>query len=219
MNIMKRIYFLLISLFFFQASFAKVTLCKGYYIALSGDSVACTFEIPTDRSINIPVYLELQKHVVCIDLRNGKKHNFAPKHLNKFVFDFDTTCMQFFSIPFGKKNAKLFVKKVISGYLTIYEYYTESEARPQDVGITVGYGGYNSGFGNGMYSVRTGVYQNFLLFKQGENMTLIDGLNFKAALSNYFEDAPELADKIRKGEYTKKMVNTIGEVYNLNHSK
>lgn len=192
--------------------FALVSKCKGYYIGVLNDSVACEFDIPIDRSVKTPIYLELQKRVICTVA--GRKQNLSPKKVTKFVFEFDSSKVEMCSIPFGRKDARIFAKKQTSGYLTIYDYYTESEARPQS-GYSY-YGAYGGGYGNGMYSVRTGIYQNFLMLKSGETkFVLIDGLNFKAAMSGYFSDYPELADKIKKGEYTKKMIRTIGDEYNL----
>lgn len=190
---------------------AKVTSCKGYYILLTGDSVACSFDIPTDRAVNQPIYLELQKRVIAIDQKDAKKHSFGPKHLKKYVFDFDTLHVEMHSIPFGRKGKPIFVKNEGVGFLTIYSYYSETEARPVDNGINFGY---SPSYGNGLYSVRTGIFQNFLMAKPNEKLAYIDGLNFKAAMSNYFADRPDLVEKIKNGTYTKKTIRLIGEDYN-----
>jgi hypothetical protein len=195
-------------------SFALVQKCKGYYIGLLNDSVPCTFDILIDRKIKTPIYLELQKKVVCVDDVGGKKHSFSPKKIKRFVFDFDTAKVEMHSLAFGRKNARIFAKREVNGYLCIYDYYTENEARSQQ-GVTI-YGAYGNNYGNGMYSVQTGIYQNFLMQKEGGAIGLIDGLNFKAGMASYFEDAPELAAKIKKGEYTKKMIQQIGMEYNTN---
>lgn len=193
-------------------SFALVQKCKGYYIGLMNDSIACTFDILIDRKLKTPIYLELQKRVVCVDSEGGKKHSFSPKKIKRFAFDFDTAKVEMHSLPFGRKQARIFAKQEVSGYLSIYDFYTENEARSQQ-GVTI-YGGYGNNYGNGMYSVQTGIFQNFLVQKDGGAIGLIDGLNFKAGMASYFEDAPELANKIRKGEYTKKMIRQIGMEYN-----
>ncbi|MBL0049521.1 MAG: hypothetical protein IPP32_15650 [Bacteroidetes bacterium] len=200
-------------------SFAKVTFCKGYYITLNGDSVSCTFTIPTDRSINIPIYLELQKSVIAIVESTQKKQRFKPKQLKKYAFTFDTLNLEFESIPFGKKNAKIFVKKSVSGYLSIYEYYSENEVRPQNFGSGMVFAPYNRSYVGGPTYAHIGIYQNFLMQKRGALMVFIDGLNFKAEMSNYFTDAPEIAAKIKEGQYTKKLIKKIGEDYNLKYSK
>ncbi len=217
MALRKYVFSLFITFLVSIPSFALVSKCKGYYISVNNDSVACTFDIPIDRSVKTPIYLELQKRVVCVQSATGKKLSLAPKKIARYVFDFDSSQVEMKSIPFGRKSARIFVKKEVSGYLTIYSYYTENEARPQS-GFTY-YGAYNSGYGNGMYSVRTGIFQNFLMQKEGGQVVLIDGLNFKAAMSGYFSDVPELAEKIRKGDYTKKMIRSIGNEYNINPVK
>jgi len=212
----KSLYILGLLLCLQQTVQAKITSCKGYYIMAAGDSISCTFDIPTDRSTNQPIYLELQKRVIAIDNGTAKKHSFGPKHLKKFVFDFDSLHIEIHSIPFGKKAKKIFVKNEATGFLTIYSYYSETEARPQDNGINFGY---SPSYGNGMYSVRTGIFQNFLMQKPNEQLAYIDGLNFKASMANYFVDYPELVEKIKKGEYTKKTIRAIGEDYNQHHGK
>jgi hypothetical protein len=193
-------------------SFALVQKCKGYYIGLMNDSIACTFDILIDRKLKTPIYLELQKRVICVDDVGGKKHSFSPKKIKLFVFDFDTAKVEMHSLAFGRKNARIFAKREVSGYLSIYDYYSENEARSQQ-GVII-YGAYGNNYGSGMYSVQTGIYQNFLMQKEGGAIGLIDGLNFKAGMASYFEDAPELAAKIKKGEYTKKMIQQIGMEYN-----
>lgn len=198
-----------------SAILAKVTPCKGYYILLNGDSVVCSFDIPTDRSVNQPIFFELQKRVIAIDQLNAKKHSFGPKALKKYVFDFDTLHIEMHSIPFGRKGKPIFVKNEGVGFLTVYSYYSETEARPVDNGINFGY---SPSYGNGMYSVRTGIFQNFLMAKPNEKLAYIDGLNFKAAMSNYFADRPDLAEKIKNGIYTKKSIRLITADYNNGRS-
>lgn len=166
----------------------------------------------------MPIYLELQKSVIAIVESTQKKQRFKPKQLKKYAFTFDTLDIEFVSIPFGKKNEKIFAKRSVSGYLSIYEYYSENQVRPQYYGIGGGISTYNGVYVGGPNYANIGIYQNFLLQKQIAPMVFIDGLNFKAEMSNYFIDAPEIAAKIKDGIYTKKLIKKIGEEYNLKYS-
>lgn len=191
--------------------FAKAIPCQGYFINDTNDSIACTFYVPIDRDVLKPVYLEVQKKIKCIETLSGKTHVLTCKGIKRYAFSYDETPYVFCRVNFGrKKDSQTFVHKIAGGYLTAFEYFSQDFVEMQ-------YINYRPITGADRYrtqSVAIGVYVNYLLQAQGGPFAFVEGLNFKTAMSDYFSDYPELADKIKKGIYSKKMMGEIVNDYN-----
>jgi hypothetical protein len=209
-------------------SFAKAIQCEGYYINDNNDSIACEFYVPVELEVSQPLFVEIQKKIKCLDRASSKKHVITTKGVKRYAFIYNNKNYQFWRISFGvKKNSQSFVRIISTGFLTAYEYYSSNNVALQSINYNVAspVSSINSpsranNVGNryNSQSVGIGVYVNFLLQKKGSPLTFVDGLNFKSEMSEYFSDYPELADKVKKGVYTKRMMNEIVTEYNQHQS-
>lgn len=185
--------------------------CNGYYINDKNDSILCTFFVPIDRDVAKPIFIDIQKKIKCKEALTGKTKVLKPKGVLRYGFMYDTTNYVFQRVNFGKKkDSQTFVHKIASGYLSSYEYYAQDLVEMK----YINYNAVNMADRYKSQNVAIGVFVNYLMQKNDAPFTLIDGLNFKNSLSYYFSDYPELADKIRKGVYTKKTMSLAIAEYN-----
>jgi hypothetical protein len=166
---------------------------KGLLINGS-DTLNIFVEVPTGLIGKDANFLKLQRKITIWNTQ-GKKQKIKPSQANEIRFDINGETIRMVSANYDSKS-KLFLKLEIEGFLSMYKcYYTEQTG--------------------GQYgAIKT--EKKYVLNRDDEVYNRPIGIFSKKALIEFFNDCPELASKIRNGEFKEKNMKEIVSFYNKN---
>jgi hypothetical protein len=172
------------------SSFAKEI--EGYYITLQNDTVSATFNV---KWFIRPSLYKLQNKAECID-KNGQKQQLTSQNTAAFTLFLPDGATTFRSIKWIEKEKQYeqFMIDLGGNYLKLYAYIT-------------------------LHSYdKSELYNHIFKKHDQETITEIPTINFRRDMIKYFEDYPDLAEKIQKKEYTRENLRQIVEMYNTYQS-
>lgn len=172
------------------ASFAKEI--KGYYVTLQNDTIAATFNV---KGLIRPHLYRFQNNVECVDSK-GQKQVLTPQNTASFTLLLPENSTTFQAIKWIEKEKQYeqFMIDFGGTYLKTYAYidinsYDKSE------------------------------FYRYILKKQDrDSIVELSTINFRKEMAKYFEDYPELSEKIQKKELTHENLFQIVEIYNIYQS-
>ena len=180
-------------------------------IILDHDTIDVIFNIPFKFFAQEPNYEKLQYKVKFYD-STGKRGVIRPDHAKEIRFKLYGKDIRMLSRHQSSgmgnvfsTNYKLFLKLEIDGKLQLFNYY-QTNSSP---------GMYNAGTGmmSGGHSYTT---ERYVLQKENGELKRPRGLTFKKDMVNYFQDCPELAQKIENKEFRKADMESLVHYYNSN---
>lgn len=200
---MIKYYILIVFLLFWLTSVAKPKRAEGYIITLDQDTVYGSFKLKTDKDKKL-IYAKTQEKISFYD-PDGKKTIYYPEEISLFYFYYDFETLTFKSVPYFK-NGRLFMKVISeSGNLHLYQFFPDSEKRLASVYELAEFT-YSSG----------GLAEKFFFYiiKPDGEILLMGKHTPKRRIKAFFNDYPELAEKIDSREYNYSDVYKMVREYN-----
>lgn len=176
---------------------------EGYIITHSQDTIYGYFKLKTDRDKKIN-YAKTQEKI-CFVNKDGKKSYYDATEIESFYFFYNLETLTFKSVPYFK-NGQLFMKVVSEkGNLNLYQLYPDSEKRLTSVYELAEYAFSMVGSGEKFF---------FYIIKPSGQFLLMGKHTPKNRIQSFFDDYPELAEKIDSREYKYTDVYKMVREYN-----
>jgi hypothetical protein len=150
------------------------------------------------------------------------KYHFKDLEKVTFYNEDEATTYVYFSIK--EKLKPKVLEEILVGEISLYRIVIRGQHAGFGIG-GVGPGGFGSGGGMAFGMGHGYTIKNYYVKRANEievshlGSTSLFSKNFKKAASKYFEDCPELVDKIQTKEYRKRDLRSIIEFYNTHCKK
>lgn len=178
-------------------------------IFFENDTIDVTLNIPFKLFSKEPNYQRLQNRLKYYD-STGAKVVVTPDQVKEFAFSYGYEVVRMLSrensLGLGgifAIDTNIFLKLEVDGALKLFKYYF-TQSSP---------GMYNASTGmvTGAYSFSV---ENYVLQKGDEELMRPRGLTFRKDMTEYFDNCPDLAEKIDKKEFRRADITAIVNFYN-----
>lgn len=150
---------------------------KGTIIYADGKKVSVTLDVPMDVAQTKVSFYDMHKHINIVNA-SGKKEKIKPNEVKEVQFDFKDQTYRMVS-RFIKPDEKIFILLLIENErLSLYRRFE-------------------------VYATKYGLNENVYDYYQkgDEALSYFKSLGFKKNISPYFDDCPQLVEKIENGDY------------------
>ena len=203
---MIRYYITVVLLLFGLLSFGKSKKPKkaeGYIITYNQDTIYGSFKLKTDKDKKL-IYAKTQEKVSFFN-QDGKRTLYKPGEIESFYFFYDFETLTFKTVPYFT-NWQLFMKVISEkGNLHLYKFYPDSDKRLSSVYELAEYI-YSSGSFDEKFF--------FYIIKPDGEILFMGKHTPKRRIYSFFNDYPELAEKIDTRQYKYTDVYKMVREYN-----